>query len=161
MNSLSKTYNMAGCRIGYAVGNPNIIQALKEVKSQLDYGIFGPIQDAAVAALTGPQDCVKVMRDTYQKRRDILLDGLNKAGWYIEKPKATMFSWASIPPGFDSSFTFSMELLNKTGVAVVPGVGFGKMGEGFVRLALVQDAALLEEAVERIASSEIFRCVAS
>lgn len=149
-NSLSKTYNLAGARIAYAVGNRRIIGQLAEVKNHLDYGIFRPIQLAAVAALTGPQECVAEMAATYQRRRDVLVDGLNRIGWAVPKPKATMFCWAPIPAGFSSSLDFAMALLEQTGVTVVPGSGFGDMGEGYVRIALVQHEDRLAEAVERI-----------
>lgn len=152
-NSLSKTYNLAGARIAYAVGNRRILRLLAEVKSHLDYGIFRPIQAAAVAALTGPQDCVTAMAQAYQRRRDILVDGLNQAGWPLPRPLATMFCWAPVPAGFPSSLDFAMTLLERTGVTVVPGSGFGANGEGHVRIALVQEEGRLQEAVERIRRS--------
>jgi LL-diaminopimelate aminotransferase len=152
-NSLSKTFNLAGARIAYAVGNARIIGQLAEVKSHLDYGIFRPVQAAAVAALTGPQEPVAAMAATYQRRRDLLVDGLNRLGWAVPKPKATMFCWAPVPAGFDSSLAFATALLEEAGVAVVPGSGFGSMGEGYVRIALVQSEERLAEAVDRIARS--------
>lgn len=154
-NSLSKTYNLAGARIAYAVGNRRILGQLAEVKSHLDYGLFQPIQAAAVAALTGPQDCVQAMAATYQRRRDLLVDGLNRLGWAVPKPRATMFCWAPIPAGFASSLEFAMALLERAGVTVVPGAGFGAMGEGYVRIALVQSEERLAQAVERIARSGV------
>ena len=152
-NSLSKTYNLAGARIAYAVGNARLIGLLAEVKAHLDYGLFRPIQLAAVAALTGPQEGVAELAATYQRRRDVLVDGLRRAGWDVPKPQATMFCWAPIPRGFESSLAFSMALLERAGVTVVPGSGFGAMGEGYVRLALVQGEERLVEAVERVARS--------
>lgn len=149
-NSLSKTFNLAGARVAYAVGNAEIIGRLAEVKRHLDYGLFRPIQEAAVAALTGPQDCVREMAATYQRRRDVLVDGLNRLGWAVPKPKATMFCWAPVPAGFESSLAFAMALLERAGVTVVPGSGFGAMGEGYVRIALVQGEDRLAEAVRRI-----------
>ncbi|HYG56732.1 MAG TPA: aminotransferase class I/II-fold pyridoxal phosphate-dependent enzyme [Symbiobacteriaceae bacterium] len=154
-NSLSKTFNLAGARVAYAVGNAKLIGALREVKAHLDYGIFRPIQEAAVAALTGPQDSVAAMAATYQRRRDVLVDGLTRAGWAIPRPKATMFCWAPIPLGFGSSLAFAMELLQETGVTIVPGSGFGAQGEGYVRIALVQSEERLAEAVERIGRSSL------
>ncbi len=156
-NSLSKSHNLAGARIAYAVGNRRVIGQLAEVKSHLDYGIFRPVQAAAVAALTGPQEPVAEMAATYQRRRDVLVEGLNRLGWAVPKPQATMFCWAPIPPGFDSSLSFAMELLERTGITVVPGSGFGAMGEGYVRIALVQPEERLAEAVERIRRAELLR----
>lgn len=154
-HSLSKTYNMAGCRIAFIVGNPTVIQALRHIKSNIDYGIFPAVQQAGIAALTGPQDYVKKTALTYQKRRDILIDGLTSCGWMIDKPKATMFVWAPIPGHFSHSKEFAVRLLEKTGVVVTPGNAFGKMGEGYVRIALVADEERMREAVERIAASGI------
>jgi LL-diaminopimelate aminotransferase len=156
-NSLSKTYNLAGARVAYAVGNPRLIGLLAEVKSHLDYGLFRPVQAAAIAALTGPQDCVADMAATYQRRRDVLVDGLTRLGWPVPKPRATMFCWAPIPTGFASSLSFAMALLERSGVTVVPGSGFGELGEGSVRIALVQSETRLAEAVERIGQSGLFR----
>lgn len=152
-NSLSKTYNMAGCRIGFALGNREVIKQLSTIKSHMDYGLFLPLQKAAVAALTGPQDQVKRNAETYQRRRDILVDGLKKLGWEIDKPKATMFVWAPIPEKFSSSTDFTMSLMEKAGVMVVPGISFGELGEGYVRIALVQPEEKIQEAVDRIADS--------
>jgi len=154
-NSLSKTYNLAGARVAYAVGNAQLLGYLAEVKSHIDYGLFRPIQAAAVAALTGPQEVVTELAATYQRRRDVLVDGLNRLGWAVPKPKATMFCWAPVPPGFESSLAFAMALLERAGVTVVPGSGFGAMGEGFVRIALVCGEERLAEAVERIGRSGI------
>lgn len=152
-NSLSKTYNMAGCRIGFALGNREVIKQLSTIKSHTDYGLFLPLQKAAVAALTGPQDQVKINAETYQRRRDILVEGLKKLGWEIDKPKATMFVWAPIPEKFSSSTDFTMSLMEKAGVMVVPGISFGELGEGYVRIALVQPEEKIQEAVNRIADS--------
>lgn len=152
-NSLSKTYNMAGARVGFALGNERIIAQLKSLKSNIDFGIFVPIQKAAIAALDGPQDQVEITRSTYQRRRDLLLDGLARIGWLIQKPLATMFVWAPIPEGFASARAFASELMRETGVIVVPGTAFGACGEGYVRMALVQPEERLMEAVRRIESS--------
>lgn len=154
-NSLSKTYGIAGARIGFALGNATIVSKLKSLKSNMDYGMFLPIQKAAVAALTGPQDCVKSTRLAYQKRRDALVDGLNAIGWQIEKPKATMFVWAKIPAPFTNSEEFTKELLQEAGVLVTPGSAFGPSGEGHVRMALVQDEEDLQYAIHSIARSGI------
>jgi LL-diaminopimelate aminotransferase len=148
-NSLSKTYNMAGCRIGYVVGNAKVISLLGRLKSNFDYGIFYPVQQAAIAALTGSQDCVKETAAAYQKRRDIIVDGFNELGWKVERPKASMYVWAPVPTK-QSSFDFTVSLLQNTGVAVIPGSAFGRCGEGYVRIALVQPENRLTEAVNRI-----------
>lgn len=155
-NSLSKTYGLAGARIGFAFGNREVISMLKTLKSNLDYGMFLPIQKAAVAALTGPQDCVKETRRAYERRRDVLVDGLNAIGWPIRKPPATMFVWAEIPRPC-SSVQFTKDLLEKTGVLVTPGSAFGPAGEGHVRLALVQEEDVLRQAVEWMRESGILR----
>jgi LL-diaminopimelate aminotransferase len=154
-NSLSKTYGLAGARIGFALGNAQILSKLKSLKSNMDYGMFLPVQKAAVAALTGPQDCVKSTRLAYQKRRDVLVDGLNAIGWQIEKPKATMFVWAKIPEPFTNSEEFTKELLGRAGVLVTPGSAFGPSGEGHMRMALVQDEEDLNYAIQSIAQSGI------
>ena len=148
--SLSKTYNMAGCRVGFAVGNREVISNLSLLKSNIDYGVFFVIQEAAIAALTGPQECVEINASTYQRRRDVLVDGLAKLGWHIPKPNASMFLWAPIPSQYTSSRLFAADLLDKAGVIVIPGTAFGEMGEGYVRIALVKDEVLLAEAVQRI-----------
>ncbi|MFC4769052.1 LL-diaminopimelate aminotransferase [Effusibacillus consociatus] len=155
-HSLSKSFNMAGCRIGFGIGNKEILKALAIVKSNIDYGIFTAIQKAGAAALLGDQTHTVTMSKTYQARRDVLLDGLAKIGWTIPKPQATMFVWAKIPVAM-SSREFTRELLRHTGVAVVPGVGFGTHGEGFVRIALVQPAEKLQEVVSRIKDSGMLR----
>lgn len=149
-HSVSKTYNMAGCRLGFVVGCPEAIEALMRIKSNIDYGVFLPIQQAGIAALRGPQDITGENVDKYVKRCDILIDGLASIGWKIQRPKATMFVWARIPSGYTSSEVFAEEILRKTGVVMVPGVAFGKQGEGYVRIALVQDESIMREAVKRI-----------
>jgi alanine-synthesizing transaminase len=150
--SLSKTYSMPGWRMGFAVGNERLIQALTRVKSYLDYGAFTPIQVAATAALNGPQDCIDDIRAVYKSRRDCLVDSLGRAGWNIPSPPATMFAWAPIPDIFAhmGSLEFSKLLLEKAGVAVSPGVGFGEYGEGYVRIALVENEQRTRQAARNI-----------
>lgn len=150
--SLSKSYNMPGWRVGFMVGNPKIISALGRIKSYLDYGIFQPVQIAAISALNGPQECVDQIRETYRSRRDKLIEGLSRAGWEIPKPKGTMFVWAEIPDRFKDmgSLEFSKLLIEKAKVAVSPGVGFGSYGEGYVRLALVENEQRIMQAVRGI-----------
>jgi alanine-synthesizing transaminase len=150
--SLSKTYSMAGWRIGFAVGNARLIDALGRVKSYLDYGAFTPIQAAACAALNGPQDIVEYNRDLYRKRRDVLVESFGRAGWTIPPPAASMFAWAPIPDRFLSlgSMEFSKKLLTEAHVAVAPGVGFGEEGEGFVRIALVENEQRLRQAARGV-----------
>jgi alanine-synthesizing transaminase len=150
--SLSKSYNMPGWRVGFAVGNRDIIHALARIKSYLDYGIFQPIQIAAINALNGPQDCVENMRLMYQKRRDSLIDGLDRAGWKIKKPKGTMFVWAEIPERAKTmgSVEFSKFLLQEAKVAVSPGIGFGQYGDEFVRFALIENEHRTKQAVRNI-----------
>jgi LL-diaminopimelate aminotransferase len=148
-NSLSKTFNMAGCRIGYAVGNEHVISILASFKSHIDYGVFYPIQKAASKALTSDFDYLKGQVKEYERRRDVLVEGLRKSGWEVEKSPATMFVWAKIPQGWTSR-QFAFELIDRAGVAVVPGDAFGKQGEGYVRIALVQPTKTLQEAAERI-----------
>ncbi len=154
-NSLSKTYAMAGARIGFCVGNAEIVSNLKKLKSNLDYGIFLPVQKAAITAVTGDQTCVRETRLVYERRRDVLCNGLNAIGWEMEKPVATMFVWAPIPSNYNSSEKFAMDLVEQAGVIVTPGNAFGSSGEGYVRMALVQDAQVLEEAVKAIHKSGI------
>jgi len=150
--SVSKTYSMPGWRIGFAVGNERLIQALTRVKSYLDYGAFTPIQVAAAAALNGPQDCVDEIRSVYRRRRDTLVDALTRAGWPVPSPPATMFAWAPIPAMFAhlGSLEFSKLLLEKASVAVSPGVGFGEYGEGYVRVALVENEQRIRQAARNI-----------
>ncbi len=147
--SLSKSYNMPGWRVGFCVGNPEIIGALRRIKSYLDYGIFQPIQIASIIALNGPQDCVREIVDTYKKRRDTLIKGLNRAGWPVESPKATMFVWARIPDQFVhmGSVEFSKMLIRKAGVAVSPGLGFGRYGDEYVRFALIENEMRTNQAI--------------
>ena len=153
-SSVSKTYSMAGWRIGFAVGNARLIAALARVKSYLDYGAFTPIQVAATAALNGPQECVAEMRACYRERRDVLIEGLRQAGWEVPAPPATMFAWAPIPPQFRAlgSIGFSKLLLERANVAVSPGIGFGEHGEGYVRIALVENRQRLRQAARNIKS---------
>ncbi len=150
--SLSKTYNMPGWRVGFMVGNPEIVSALKKIKSYLDYGIFQPIQIAAITALNGPQQSIEDIRETYRSRRDKLIESFARAGWKIPKPKATMFVWAQIPEEFAEmgSLEFSKLLIEKSKVAVSPGVGFGNYGEGFVRLALVENENRITQAARGV-----------
>ena len=150
--SLSKTYSMPGWRVGFCTGNRRLIAALARVKSYVDYGVFTAIQVAATAALNGPQDCVEAMRARYRSRRDVLVEGLTAAGWPVPSPTATMFAWAPLPPGFaeSGSLEFSKVLLEKASVAVSPGVGFGEHGEGYVRLALVENEHRTRQAVRNI-----------
>ncbi len=151
-SSMSKTYSMPGWRIGFATGNKKLISALARIKSYLDYGAFTPIQVAAVAALNGPQDCVDEIRQRYKERRDVLIEGLAAAGWDIPSPPATMFAWAPIPPDFAAlgSLEFSKLLLSEADVAVSPGIGFGDNGEGFVRIALVENRQRIRQAIRNI-----------
>ena len=155
-NSLSKTYGLAGARIGFCLGNKEVVKHLKMLKSNMDYGMFLPIQAAAVAALTGDQDCVYDTMKAYEARRDILCDGLRSIGWEMDRPVATMFVWAPIPKQYESSEAFVMDLVEKTGVMVTPGSAFGPSGEGFVRMALVQDREALERAIHAVDESGIF-----
>ena len=150
--SMSKTYSMAGWRIGFAVGNKTLISALTRVKSYLDYGAFTPIQAAAVAALNGPQDIVQQNRELYGRRRDVLVESFGRAGWDIPPPRASMFAWAPLPPALAhlGSLEFSKQLLTEAGVAVAPGVGYGEDGEGFVRIALVENEQRLRQAARNI-----------
>ncbi len=150
--SLSKSYNMPGWRVGFMVGNEVLIGALARIKSYLDYGLFTPIQVASILALDGPEEWVEQVRRTYQRRRDVLIDGLNQAGWPIAKPKATMFVWARIPPPFGNmgSLEFSKYLLEHAKVAVSPGIGFGEYGDGYVRFSLIENEHRIRQAVRSI-----------
>lgn len=150
--SLSKSYNMPGWRVGFMVGNPILVAALARMKSYLDYGMFTPIQVAAIAALEGPQECVKEICDMYESRRDVLCDGLNAIGWKVEKPKATMFVWAPIPEQFKEmgSLEFSKLLLQEAKVAVSPGIGFGDYGDDHVRFGLIENEHRTRQAVRGI-----------
>lgn len=150
--SMSKTYAMAGWRVGFAAGNRKLITALARIKSYLDYGAFTPVQVAAAAALNGPQDCVVEIRETYRQRRDALISGLAAAGWQLPSPPASMFAWAPIPPRFAhlGSLEFSKLLLKEANVAVSPGLGFGEYGDGHVRLALVENVQRIRQACRNI-----------
>jgi alanine-synthesizing transaminase len=150
--SLSKTYSMPGWRIGFAVGNERIIGALTRVKSYLDYGAFTPIQVAATAALNGPDDCIDEMRAIYKRRRDVLVESFGRAGWTVPAPRASMFAWAPLPEPFASvgSIEFATLLVEKAEVAVSPGIGFGEYGEGFVRIALVENEQRIRQAARNI-----------
>ncbi|MBX9820908.1 LL-diaminopimelate aminotransferase [Afipia birgiae] len=150
--SMSKTFSMAGWRMGFAVGNERIIAALTRVKSYLDYGAFTPVQVAATAALNGPQDCIKEMRDTYRKRRDVLVETFGRAGWDIPPPAASMFAWAPLPEKFREvgSMQFATLMVEKSGVVVSPGVAFGEHGEGFVRIAMVENEQRIRQAARNI-----------
>ena len=150
--SMSKTYSMAGWRVGFCSGNKRLVAALTRVKSYVDYGAFTPIQVAAVAALNGPQECIDEMRDRYRGRRDVLIKGLAACGWDIPSPPATMFAWAPLPKEFAhlGSMAFSKLLLEHANVAVAPGVGFGEYGEGYVRLGLVENVQRTRQAVKNI-----------
>lgn len=150
--SLSKTYNMPGWRVGFMVGNRDIVAHLKKIKSYLDYGIFQPIQISAILAMNGPQECAGEVRETYRRRRDALIKSFARAGWEIEPPDSTMFVWAKIPEKFEKmgSLEFSKMLIRKAGVALSPGVGFGAHGEGFVRLALVENEKRINQAARNI-----------
>jgi alanine-synthesizing transaminase len=150
--SLSKTFSMAGWRIGFAVGNQEMIAALTRVKSYLDYGAFTPIQAAACAALNGPQDIVERNRQLYQKRRDVMVQAFGRAGWEIPAPPASMFAWVPLPPALKhmGSLEFAKQLLTHADVAVAPGVGFGEQGEGFVRIAMVENEQRLRQAARNI-----------
>ena len=150
--SLSKTYSMAGWRVGFAVGNAELIAAMTRVKSYLDYGAFTPIQAAACAALNGPQDIVEKNRQLYHKRRDVLVESFGRAGWDIPAPRASMFAWAPLPPALAhmGSLEFSKQLLSVAKVAVAPGVGYGEDGEGFVRIAMVENEHRLRQAARNI-----------
>lgn len=155
--TLSKSYNMPGWRIGFMCGNASLVGALARMKSYLDYGMFTPIQVAAITALEGPQDCVKHIAEMYQSRRDVLCDGLNAIGWSVEKPKATMFVWAPIPEQYRAmgSLEFSKKLLQEAKVAVSPGIGFGEYGDDHVRFGLIENEHRTRQAVRGI--REMFR----
>ena len=155
--TLSKTYNMPGWRVGFMCGNPTLVAALGRIKSYLDYGTFTPIQVAAITALEGPQDCVEEIRQTYLRRRDVLCDGLEAAGWPVERPKATMFVWAQIPEPYREmgSLEFSKKLLADARVAVSPGIGFGSYGDDYVRFSLIENEHRTRQAIRGI--KQMFR----
>lgn len=150
--SMSKTFSMAGWRVGFAVGNRKLIAALTRVKSYLDYGAFTPIQAATCAALNGPQDIVEQNRQLYQRRRDVMVESFGRAGWDIPSPRASMFAWAPLPPALRhlGSLEFSKQLLTQAEVAVAPGVGYGEDGEGYVRIAMVENEQRLRQAARNI-----------
>ncbi len=164
--SMSKTFSMAGWRMGFAVGNDRLIAALARVKSYLDYGAYTPIQVAATAALNGPDDCIREMRDVYRKRRDALIESFGKAGWDIPVPEATMFAWVQIPEKFRQlgSVEFAKLLVEKAEVAVAPGLGFGEHGDEFVRLAIVENEQRIRQAARNLkkffdgADSTLHKC---
>lgn len=151
-STLSKTYSMAGWRVGFACGNQDLVYALKRIKSYLDYGTFTPIQVAATCALNGPQDCVEKTRNLYKQRRDLLVGGLKDVGWEVENPKASMFIWAKIPPKFANlgSLEFSKLLIEKASIAVAPGIGFGSYGDDFVRIALIENNQRTRQALRNL-----------
>jgi alanine-synthesizing transaminase len=150
--SLSKTYNMPGWRVGFMCGNPVLVAALTRMKSYLDYGMFTPIQVAAITALESSQDCVKIICETYRRRRDVLCQGLEAIDWQVELPKATMFVWAPIPEPFRhlGSLEFSKKLLNEAKVAVSPGVGFGTYGDNYIRFSLIENEHRTRQAIRGI-----------
>ena len=150
--TMSKSYNMPGWRIGFCVGNPTLVGALGRIKSYLDYGMFTPVQVAAITALEGDQTCVAEIREMYRKRRDVLCEGLNSIGWEVTPPKATMFVWAKIPPQFEhmGSLEFSKHLLKEASVAVSPGVGFGQYGDDHVRFALIENEHRTRQAIRSV-----------
>ncbi|MBQ6758804.1 MAG: aminotransferase class I/II-fold pyridoxal phosphate-dependent enzyme [Selenomonadaceae bacterium] len=149
-NSLSKTYGIAGARVGFCLGNREVVRRVKLLKSNIDYGLFLPIQRAAIAALQSPQEVIDKTREAYILRRDTLVDGLNAAGWKIDKPKATMFVWAPVPKDFGTSEEFVKIFLDKSNVLVTPGSAFGSSGEGYVRMALVQTADTMKKVAEQV-----------
>ena len=155
--TLSKSYNMAGWRIGFMVGNRDLVAALARIKSYHDYGTFTPVQVASIAALEGPQDCIEQIRDQYERRRDVLARGLHEAGWMVEVPRASMYIWAEIPAAYRGagSLEFAKRLLAEAKVAVSPGVGFGDYGDGHVRFALIENEHRIRQAVRGI--KEMFR----
>jgi alanine-synthesizing transaminase len=155
--TMSKSYNMAGWRIGFMVGNAELVNALARIKSYHDYGSFTPIQVASIVALDGPQDCVEEIRKTYEKRRDVMVKGLHDIGWMVENPKATMYIWAKIPEYYAKmgSIEFTKRLMEEAKIAVSPGIGFGEYGDGHVRIALIENEHRLRQALRGI--REMFR----
>lgn len=151
-HTLSKSYNMAGWRIGFVVGNKDVLHSLAKTKSYMDFGIFRAIQYAAAKTLSGPQDCVRESVEIYKRRRDVFVDGMNKAGWQVQKPKGTFYIWAHLPPKYSAltSMEFATLLVEEAGIVVAPGTGFGEYGEGYVRFALVEPEDRLKMAIERI-----------
>lgn len=153
-HSLSKTYNMTGWRIGFAVGCREVLSGLGRIKTNLDSGVFQAVQEAAIAALNGPQECVKAMRAVYKERRDALVDGLSALGFAVDKPQATFYVWIGVPREHTSA-SFASALLSDVGIVMTPGTGFGRSGEGYIRAALTVDVSRIKEAVERIAASNL------
>ncbi len=156
-NSLSKTYGLAGARVGFAVGNKNIIKQIKTLKSNMDYGMFIPVQLAAIEAISGDQSCVEQTRNAYKMRRDAFLSNAKKIGWKIDKSMGTMFIWAKIPDKYKTSVDFVNDLFEQTGVLFVPGSAFGTYGEGYVRIALIQGVEMIEKTFTAIAKTNIFK----
>ena len=156
-NSLSKTYNLTGARVSFCLGNREMIEKFQGLRSQIDYGMYLPVQYGAIAALTGPQDIVQRNRDRYRSRSHALCGGLRQIGWHVPDSKATMFVWAKIPAGFDDSVQFALELIDRAGFICVPGDSFGSLGKGYVRLALVADEEELARAIDRIDRSGMLR----
>lgn len=150
--SLSKSFNMTGWRIAWAVGNPSVVEALGRIKSNVDSGAFQAVQYAGIAALSGPQDCPAEMSEVYKERAKIVIDGLNSMGWNLEMPKATIYVWVPLPKGY-TSISFAEMVFEKTGVVITPGNGYGKYGEGFFRIALTVEKERMEEAIERFKKS--------
>jgi alanine-synthesizing transaminase len=152
--TLSKSYNMAGWRVGFMVGNAELVNALARIKSYHDYGMFTPLQGAAIAALEGDQSCVKEISKTYQARRDVLVSGLRALGWMVEQPKATMYVWAKIPERYQhlGSLEFAKKLMSEAKVAVSPGIGFGEYGDDHVRFALIENLSRIRQAIRGIRS---------
>jgi len=148
-HSLSKTFNMTGWRIGWACGSPQAIEILARFKSNVDSGVFQAVQEAAIAALEGPQDCVEEMRQVYQERRDAVVQGLNRMGWNIKPPQGSIYVWAPVPKGYDST-SFAEMVLEKAGVVITPGIGYGSYGEGYFRIALTVEVDRIEEALQRM-----------
>lgn len=151
-HSVSKTYNMTGWRVGWAAGNPEVIDVLGRFKSNVDSGVFQAVQYAAITALTSPQDCVEEMRQVYQARRDTVIAGLRKMGWNIEAPPATIYVWAPVPKGYTSA-TFAELVLEKAGVVITPGLGYGERSDGYFRIALTQEVERIQEALQRMENS--------
>jgi len=154
--TLSKTYNMAGWRVAFAVGNSSVISAIELLQDHLYCSIFGGIQEAAAEALTGPQDCVQELKNLYERRRNVLIDGLKSLEWNVTAPKGSFFAWLKVPEGLTST-KFADILLEQAHIAVAPGIAFGELGEGFVRVGLLTSEERLEEAVKRISKLEIFK----
>jgi L-glutamine---4-(methylsulfanyl)-2-oxobutanoate aminotransferase len=154
--TLSKTFNMAGWRVGFAVGNKSVISAIELLQDHLYVSLFGAVQEAAAEALTGPQDCVKELTELYERRRNVLIDGLHSIGWNVTAPKGSFFAWLKVPEG-KSSEEFANILLEQAHIMVAPGIGFGEFGEGYVRVGLLSSEQRLAEAVERISRLEIFK----